>query len=141
MLIFCLIGGSEAGRNDVMAQFSKLMGANGVSYYLPSRYTQSQRLALLNEHFNPKNGRHQRLQLNGILFLPEVQWVRDKGGYVVHVDAIRPSDVVPMQPRDFYVTPDSEPRGRFETVEQCYSSLLLRYKHDAMARHNPPLAS
>lgn len=133
MLVFALVGGSSEDRDSATDKFAALMGATGVVYKMPPTIQDDARLQLLQKLFNPKNGRHLRLLLNNLVSKPEFDWVRSIGGYVVHVDG-RPSSVIAMQEHDFYVRPRRDPRGRFDTVEQCYAALRLRYKHDAMQR-------
>lgn len=133
MLIFALIGNSELVRNQVFDQFARHIGAAGVLFSMPPGMTEPDRLALLRRQFNPARAISRELLLNGLHSVPEFDWVRSVGGYVVHVDG-RPSDVVAMKPRDFFVTPNAEGRGRFDGVEDCYAAIKLRYRQDAERR-------
>lgn len=134
MLIFALVGGSRISRERVTTQFARLMGATGIVYTMPDTLSDVQRMRVLTEQFDPKGGKKMRLLLNNLRSKAEFDWVRQVGGYVLHVDGV-PSDTIAMQQNDFYVTHKEDARGRFDTVEECYTTLRLRYQDDAIARH------
>ena len=135
MLIFALVGGQEQIRRKVARQFSHYIGANGLLFTMPIGMDDQARLALLQQKFNPAGAISRVLVLNNLVSLAEFDWVRSVGGYVVHVDGIMPSSVVPMQKQDFFVTVMKEGRGRFDCVEDCFAAIKLRYQQDARRRN------
>ena len=133
MLIMALVGGSEKARANVVQQLAMLINAQGVIFTMPPALSKPDRLALLQTKFNPARAISRLLLLNNLNSIEEFDWVRRFGGYVVHVDGL-PSDVVPMQQHDFYVTAGKNSRGRFDCVEDCFAAIRLRYRQDAQLR-------
>lgn len=131
--MFALVGSSEKEREKVVQQFSRRISAAGVIFSMPPGYDKQQRLPLLQRMFKPSAAVMRLLLLNNLQSIDEFNWVRSVGGYVVHVDG-RPSDVVPMQQHDFFVSSDKNGRGRFDCVEDCFAAIKLRYKQDAQRR-------
>lgn len=130
MLVFAIVGGFADDRDAVAAQFSKLMGATGVVATIPQIEDDQQRLDLIKAQYAPRKLSATRMLIVGLRTVDEITWLKSIGGYVVHIDG-RFSDCIRMTDDDFYVTPELQPRGRFDTVEQCYSAMSLRYRNHA----------
>lgn len=133
MLIIALAGNSEATKDTVVKQFSRHISASGVIFSMPPGFDAKRRMPLLEEMFDPARAVSRLMLINGLNRIDEFNWVRSIGGYIAHVDG-RPSDIVPMQPNDFYVSHLKGGRGRFDSVEDCFSAIKLRYKQDAERR-------
>ena len=122
MLVIALVGGAKSTRDDVVKQFIDFMNGSGAVYSIPDTIPDDKRLPLLRNQFNPRSNPNMVLLLNNLATLDEFNWVRQIGGYIAHVDGL-PSNIVPMQKHDFYVTPRKTERRMFETMGQFCASI------------------
>lgn len=134
MLLFGTVGGFSDCQASVAAQFATLMRASGVVCHMPLcepvLSDPAARLEVLRTQFNPKLIPAKRMLICNLRFPDEIKWLESFGGYVVHIDG-RPSDTIAMREHHFYTTSDHRPRGRFDTVEQTYQAMMLRYQNHA----------
>ncbi len=134
MLLYATVGGFSDCRASVATQFARLMGGSGVVCTLPLAEPllndPKERLAVLRSQFCPKKLAAQRMLITDLRYPDEIKWLEDYGGYVVHIDG-RPSSHIAMRDHHFYATSANQPRGRFDTVEQTYQTMMLRYRNHA----------